>query len=154
MARGLRTGITVTGLGALSSFLDEMLEVAEWYNNQSAWVGTIVYYGPYLEFGTSRMPARPHWALAIQELISSQGEVGNLNPEAFFEEFRLSAKTNDPQALMLIALELERLVKEAITIRGLIDTGNYRGSISSGFTQDDVISKSRSRLTDPGSAAS
>lgn len=133
-------GIQVNGLTALISYFNVLKKAAKELASKEAWTGTVVYYGPMLEFGTQNMPAIPHWEVAAERMnISAEKE----------EELFLALTDPDEHVLMLVAIEFEAEVKKVIREKGLIDTGNYRASIVSGFTEQEVASKSASNAIDP-----
>lgn len=53
---------------------------AETGGNRAVYIGTNVYYAPYVELGTTKMPARPFLSQSIQ---SNKSEMENLFQEAF-----------------------------------------------------------------------
>jgi phage gpG-like protein len=111
-----------------------------------AWVGSAVEYGPYHEFGTSQIAAREHWRVAVAEIIEEVGGKSGPSDEIFEAAF-------SDHNLMAVALKIERRVKQIITEKHILDTGNYRGSVTSGSTDDEVFAKSASLAKDPRTVA-
>jgi hypothetical protein len=115
-----------------------------------AWVGSAVVYGPFQEFGTKVLQERPHWRVAIPEIIAMVGQDEGLQG-AVVDGL---VGDGDP-APIRIALMIERRVKEIIQAKGIIDTGNYRASIATGRTEkeafDESASKSRPGTVQEGS---
>ena len=102
------------------------------------WVGSAVPYGPFHEFGTQKITARPHWSPSIEIVTLKFG----LAPARQQNEF-VNAMILAPRGLVkLIAFDLERTVKQSITAQGIIDTGNYRGSIATGPTEEAAFGRS------------
>lgn len=99
-------------------------EIDDWSDAGSTYVGTAVSYGIFLEFGTSKMDPKPFFRPALAEAKADlKGFVRdhtNTTAEAVGSADRL---------VRVIALALERRVKEIITDKGLIDTGTLRASI-------------------------
>jgi hypothetical protein len=88
-------------------------------------VGTGVSYSVFLEFGTSKMDAKPFFRPAISE-VRSRGV------EGFIAEntgTTVDALGDAGDVLRVLALALERRIKEIITDKGLIDTGTLRASV-------------------------
>ncbi len=105
-----------------------------------AWVGSAVVYGPFQEFGTRVLRERPHWRVAIPEIIAEVGGDDRLQGAI------LDGLIGDGEpAPIQIALMIERRVKQIIRAKGIIDTGNYRGSIATGRTEEEVFAKSSSK---------
>jgi hypothetical protein len=111
-----------------------------------AWVGSAVVYGPFHEWGTSVIQARPHWRVAIAEIIGQAGGDVKMQNQVFEAVLK-------GEAPMEVALMLERRVKQIITSEHIIDTGNYRASIAAGKTEDEAFSRSAGRAKDPGTVA-
>lgn len=127
-------GLQLFGAAALRLAMARSIEAA--LQPQEYWVGSAVPYGPFHEFGTSRITARPHWSLAIPVVAAKYG---------------LSSQQNDlvnmmietPQGLVIqVAFDLERQVKIEIRAQGVIDTGNYVGAIATGPTEEAAFGKS------------
>jgi hypothetical protein len=88
-------------------------------------VGTAVFYSRFIEGGTSKMDARPFFQPAIAE-VRAEGVDGFIQANT-----RTSVDDLDDfkQILQVLALALERRIKEIITRKGIIDTGTLRASI-------------------------
>lgn len=109
---------------------------------QEYWAGSAVEYGAYIEFGTTRMPARPHWSTGIR-LVSMKYGLGADSTAA------VNDMISAPRGLVKkIAFDIERHVKKEIRAVGAIDTGNYRGSVTTGPTEDSTLAKSEGLRTD------
>lgn len=115
--------LNLDGLEAAINRLDELEDDVETLTTYT--VGTAVEYSVYLEFGTSKMDAKPYFRPAINE-VRAQGVDGFIAHNT-----RTSVETlPDADAVIrVLALALERRVKEIITEKGLIDTGTLRASI-------------------------
>lgn len=133
-------GLQLVGAAALRAAMARAIEAAR--EPQSYWVGSAVPYGPFHEFGTTRVVARPHWTLAIPVIAARYG---------------LSSQQNDlvnmmietPRGLVIqVAFDLERQVKLEIRAQGIIDTANYVGSIAAGETEEAAFALSESRRID------
>lgn len=127
--------IRTVGLGRLFDALTSMIEAAE--REGDWWVGTVVRYSSFIEFGTSKMRARPYFQPSILRVarrldFAKARTIGDrkrgrsmwavmVDPDA-------ETDSDSPLAERL-ALELEREVKETIKEKGLIDTGHLRASI-------------------------
>lgn len=115
--------LDVSGFEQALNEVDDTLE--DLRTTQRYLVGTNVEYAIYLEAGTSKMDAKPFFAPAINE-VRLQGVDGFI---------RHNTKTSVEQldtvnrVLQVLALALERRIKEIITNKGLIDTGTLRASI-------------------------
>lgn len=113
-------------LGGFERALDEIDGTIEDLETQKHYlVGTAVEYSIYLEAGTSKMDAKPFFGPAINE-VRLQGVDGFIRHNT-----RTSVEALDTvdDVLKVLALALERRVKEIITQKGLIDTGTLRASI-------------------------
>jgi phage protein, HK97 gp10 family len=89
-------------------------------------VGTAVFYSRFIEAGTSKMDARPFFQPALTE-VRAEGVDGFIRANT-----RTSVDDLDDfeQVLQVLALALERRIKEIITAKGIIDTGTLRASIT------------------------
>jgi len=88
-------------------------------------VGTGVFYAQFLEFGTSKMDAKPFFRPAINE-VRTQGVDGFI---ARNTGTSVEAQEDAADVLRILALALERRIKEIITEKSLIDTGTLRASV-------------------------
>jgi len=107
--------------------IEELKDIEDDLGQGGPWVvGTAVNYSIYLEFGTSRMRARPF----VRPVLS---EVRTQGIEDFIQDnTRTSvAQIDDVNELVrVLALSMERRIKEVITEKGLIDTGTLRASVA------------------------
>lgn len=133
-------GLQLFGTAQLLAAMNRAIEAAR--EPQSYWVGSAVTYGPFHEFGTTSIVARPHWSVAIPVialrygLSSQQNELVNMMIET-------------PRGLVIqVAFDLEREVKLQIKAQGVIDTANYVGSIAAAETEEAAFSLSQSRMID------
>lgn len=102
------------------------------------WVGSAVPYGPFHEFGTARIVARPHWQPTLIVITQLYGLASPKNQNSF-----VNSMIEAPRGLVKrIAFDIERQVKISITSQGIIDTGNYRGSIATGPSEEEAFGKS------------
>jgi hypothetical protein len=107
------------------------------------WVGSAVPYGPFHEFGTTRITARPHWQPSIAATVIKFGLATRRQQNQF-----VNAMIEAPRGLVeLVAFDLERAVKQSIASQGILDTGNYRGSIATGPTEEAAFGKSVGQTT-------
>lgn len=117
-------GMEVDGI---STTLEEIDDLEERWTGGADWVvGTRVEYAVFLEYGTRHMDPKPFMRPVIVE-VSMHG------PENFVDRHtRTSADDVDSieEFLRVLALALERRIKEIITRKGLIDTGTLRASIA------------------------
>lgn len=146
-------GVEVDGMGDVLSDLDELKD--DFSGPNEDWVvGTPVEYSQYLEYGTTAHRVEPTDADALQFEIngdiaySSGHEVSGIDPTPFFRpavnEVRLQGpmgfirhnSRKEPEDiestrefLQTLSLALEGRIKEIITRKGLIDTGNLRASV-------------------------
>jgi hypothetical protein len=128
-----------------------------------AWVGSAVEYGPMQEFGTRFLQERPHWRVAIPEIVAEVG--GNQREQNAVLDAMIAREVQgvglgeigsiDPgmTAPIVVALKIERRVKQIITAKGIIDTGNYRASVATGRSQESAFARSAARATDPDTVA-
>ncbi len=120
-----------------------------------AWVGSAVEYGPMNEFGTDVMEERPHWRVAIPQIVAELG--GNKAAQnevldamlglgdGFDPSGDVASIQSGGNAPLFVALKIERRVKQLMTSLGIIDTGNYRASVATGKTEDEAFAKSVAR---------
>jgi hypothetical protein len=115
--------LNLNGLEAAINRLDELEDDVETLTTYT--VGTAVEYSLYLEFGTSQMDAKPFFRPAINE-VRAQGVDGFI---AHNTRTSVEALPDADAVIRVLALALERRVKEIITDKSLIDTGTLRASI-------------------------
>jgi len=115
--------LNLDGLEAAINRLDELEDDVETLTTYT--VGTAVEYAVYLEFSTSKMDAKPFFRPAINE-VRAQGVDGFI---AHNTRTTLEAQDSLDDVLRVLALAIERRVKEIITRKGLIDTGTLRASV-------------------------
>jgi hypothetical protein len=123
-------------------------------------VASIVFYGPYQEWGTRKLPARPHWRPAAREIrargistrhLAARTAGGRFTWANTPGEIVLQTFGRDP-VKDIVAGQLTRAVRKWIRIKDVIDTTNYLLSIAEGDTAQEALEKSRSRLLDPSTA--
>lgn len=141
----------IVGLAQMALFFKLMGQHTSW---SDAWVGSAVEYGPYQEFGTDRFPERPHWRNAIPFVVQMVEGRPGLQAELLQEmlapdggNFPSANIESGGEAPLAIAKMIEREVKLEITALGIIDTGNYRGSITTGATEASTYAASAARAT-------
>lgn len=128
--------LRLVGVSQLAKVFQDVIDAAR--NPGEWWVGSAVPYGPFHEFGTQKIVARPHWNPSINAVTAKFG----LAPARQQNEF-VNAMIEAPRGLVkLIAFDLERTVKVSITQQGIIDTGNYRGSVATGPTEEQAFGAS------------
>ena len=131
--------LQLTGVAAILKGMGDAIDAA--LGPQEFWVGSAVPYGPFHEFGTSKLTARPHWALAIA-LISEKYHLSSVQDQQMLVNAMLEA----PRGLVrIIAFDLERAVKIQINVQHVIDTSNYFGSIATGPSEADAFQSSLSK---------
>lgn len=121
-------------------------------------VGTAVVYARYLEFGTSRMTARPFMRPAAMELRARglRSRVGFARGAGGRFTFsntptELYIRTVPPGGITAnLASQHVRTVRKIIDRKGLVRTTNLRRSIASGRTVAVMLERSRSRAILPG----
>lgn len=114
-------------------------------NQRDAWVGTVVFYGPYHEFGTQHLRARPHWRPAITQVITEVSGSKPAQHDVLLHMIGTKKIQGHGSAPLAVALRIERAVKVHITKQGVIDTGNYRASVAAGISRGAVERESLSR---------
>lgn len=130
---GLSASIQTAGLAQLIGVLGEMRDAAE--SEVPWWVGTVVVYAPFLEFGTAKMMARPFWKPAVLQVAREMvGRGVKARRVAQQEDGRklyslIMTGKEDSSFTRELAFRLERAVKQQIRRKGLIDTGNLRASV-------------------------
>lgn len=136
--------------------MEEMLEDAQDVEGGEAWVGTAVYYGVFLEFGTSRMEPRPWLQRSIEQLRDDYmgmmlKAISTWTVSEVFDA-----------APIEIAQEAERRIKTDMGGQDspappgdfpAVDTGNLRASIASGKTSGKMLANSAANAEDPGETA-
>ncbi len=129
----------VFGAAQLFKAINKAVEAAQ--GPKEYFVGSAVVYGPFHEFGSARVSARPHWQPAIGAVALKYGLAAPAQQNQF-----VNAMIEAPEGLVkLIAFDLERHVKLSITAQHIIDTGNYRGSIATGKTESEAFGNSVSK---------
>jgi len=115
--------LTLDGVETVTESLDDLIDDVETLTPYT--VGTGVEYALFLEFGTSKMDAKPFFRPAITE-VRAQGVDGFIHRNT---QTRVAALDDIDSVLRVLSLALERRIKEIITDKGLIDTGTLRASI-------------------------
>jgi hypothetical protein len=114
------------GLDGLEARIEELEDLADDVQTVTTYtVGSGVEYAVYLEFGTSKMDAKPFFRPAINE-VRAQGVEGFV---AHNTKTSVDALPDIDAVIKVLALALERRVKEIVTEKGLIDTGTLRASV-------------------------
>jgi hypothetical protein len=114
------------GLDGIEAAIEELDDLEDDVETLTTYtVGTAVEYSLYLEFGTSKMDAKPFFRPALNE-IRAQGVEGFI---AHNTRTSVAALGDIDSVLRALALALERRIKEIITDKGLIDTGTLRASV-------------------------
>lgn len=141
----------IAGVAALENALTGLISHAEsareWY------VGTVVEYAPYLEFGTSKMDPHPYFKPAMIQL-ATRLKIGR-STAAGWQEIHAGSDIwkllvgSEAGPVQKIAFALEGEVKKVIREKGLIDTGNLRASISAAPTLAKVYQVSQENLIRP-----
>jgi len=115
--------IDINGLEEHQRELQDQAE--QWSQPSGSWyVGTAVEYAVYVEFGTSKMDARPFFRPALVEAQRDLEEFVRSNHKK-----TLSQVDSPSELVRVIADALERRIKIIITEKGLIDTGTMRASV-------------------------
>jgi len=146
----MRFDMDIHGLEEHQRQLQEQAE--QWSQSSGSWyVGTAVSYAVYVEFGTSKMDAKPFFRPALVEAKRDLSEFIRENTQKTLQQ------VDDPAELVrTIAFALERRVKEIITEKGLIDTGTMRASVkavkggASALPDEDDIDPAASATAEVG----
>jgi hypothetical protein len=115
--------LELQGLEQALARLEELEEDVETLSTYT--VGTGVEYAVYLEFGTSKMDAKPFVRPTINE-VRIQGVDGFI---AHNTKTTVDAQESLNDVIRILAFAMERRMKEIITQKGLIETGTLRASI-------------------------
>jgi len=103
---------------SIAELQEDYREPGDWY------VGTAVEYAIYLEFGTSKMDAKPFVRPAVHAYQS------NLKAAIATDTRTTLAEIGSAEELVqTVAIGLERRIKRIITAKGLIETGTMRASV-------------------------
>lgn len=116
--------LELDGLADIQESLDDLEE--RWTGGERWVVGTGVEYAIYLEFGTRYMDPKPFVRPAVREL-RLQGVEGFIRHNT---RTSITAIDTVEELVRVLALGLERRIKEIITQKGLIDTGTLRASVA------------------------
>lgn len=138
--------MSLEGDDELRSWFDRAKEGA--LAERAWWVGTIVVYAWYLEFGTRFMTAKTFFTPAIHRVANSIAGVSSGSVQVM-----PTLLSKDASVVRDLAFELERQVKAIITEKGLIVTSNLRSSIAAGPSVDEMIQASGQGIAaegDPG----
>ncbi len=126
------------GIGVLSSFLNRVLNIATQENRRDEWyVASTVVYGEVLEWNT------PHWRVAIY-ILANQIEFSGEEQQEMLNAMIAGGSLREETILRLKAT-----IKDLIKANGLIDTGNYIGSIAVGSSREEAFMQSDMQLLDP-----
>lgn len=123
----------------LEEHLDEVeSERDRWAEPSGTWaVGTAVNYSLFVEYGTSKMDARPFFRPALAEAERDLSAFVRDNTETSLQNI------DGPQELVkTIAFALERRIKQIITEKELIDTGALRASVAAVRTESELKGRS------------
>lgn len=133
-------------LSGFSRLMSAFQAAQEWADRQGDhwWVGTVVHYAPYLEFGTSRIRARRYFRNAVKR--TARRTASARIQRALGKDVGLPGP-DSPDLTKVLAFALEEEVRDEIRRQGLIDTGNLRGSFAAGPTLSEEKSKSRQNTT-------
>lgn len=102
------------GLGNIVAALDNLKLSVE---GDTVYVtGSSAEYSVHLEFGTSRMGARPAMRKAVSTVSRNLGSIA-------------SDASSEEEVVKLVALAIEREWKRNIVDMDIIDTGNYLNSV-------------------------
>lgn len=112
----------INGIGSLREEFDDRID--DWSGGGTVYVGTAVEYAVYVEFGTSKMNARPFFRPVVNDARIDTAGFLDRNTKTSISEIDSADKL-----VRTLALAIERRVKEIITEKGLIDTGTMRASI-------------------------
>jgi len=116
-------GLEVEGFAAAIEELEDLIDDLD--SDREFLVGTGVEYSVFLEFGTSKMDPKPFFQPALNE-VRLEGVEGFI---AHNTRTSVEAQDSLDDVLRVLALAIERRVKEIITRKGLIDTGTLRASL-------------------------
>lgn len=135
-------GMVTSGIQSLQHSFQRFIDAAHGLEEEEWWVGTVVEYAIYHEFGTRRMRARPWFRPAIRKVRLRFGAGAAIDSRKLWQDI-LAGR---PGLVRTIALELEREAKQEIRRKGLIDTGNMRASVTAAPTKQDAASESERRV--------
>lgn len=144
-------GLDIEGLDEARASLEALADGDFDADSDTWWIGTVVRYAPFLEFGTVKMVAKPFFRPAVQRVKRWWGAGGAMGGISNRLERQMTF-TLDAMAevtLEQVAFRLEREVKNLIKTKGLIDTGNLRDSIAAAPSKDLMDRASQVRLQDP-----
>jgi hypothetical protein len=129
------------GIKTLIEAFDEILKMGLEEQRRGDWyVVSAVEYAEILEWNT------PHWRVAIQMVA---------------DEITLDVKQQQDMLNIMIAggsltkatvTRLASKIRMLISANGLVDTGNYIGSIAIGPTQGEAFLNSEAQLLDPSTS--
>ena len=138
--------MTTTGLALVTAELASYKKGANISGSSEWWVGTVVPYAPFTEFGTRSMPARPWFRTAIKQTAAMTGVRNTaLSPDKMWAALVTPELAGRDYAGQ-VAFQLLRNAKKQIRILHVIDSGNLRGSIAIGESRGKM--RARSRLLD------
>ena len=114
------------GLDGFEAAINELDQLEEDVSTIGTYtIGTGVEYSVFLEFGTSKMDAKPFFGPAINE-VRLQGVPGFIRHNT---QTTVDAQETIDDVIRVLAFALERRIKQIITQKGLIDTGTLRASV-------------------------
>lgn len=126
------------GMNLLRTFLDKIINIGVQEDRREEWyVVSSVVYGEVLEWNT------PHWRVAIH-ILSNQIEFSGEEQQEM-----LNAMVAGGSLKKETILRLKAVITDLIRANGLIDTGNYIGSIAVGPSREEAFAQSDIQLLDP-----
>lgn len=124
------------GITGLIAAFQQIIDSAIKSNNSEWFVASAVVYGEVLEWNT------PHWRVAIHILASE------IQFDGREQQNIINAMIAGGFISKEVILRLKAKVQDMILAHGLVDTGNYLGSIAIGPSMDEALSESDAILLD------
>lgn len=135
-----------TGLAAVQLELASYQRGASISGSSEWWVGTVVEYAAFTEFGVRGRPGRPWFRTAIKQTAAMTGVRNTaLSPEKMWAAL-VTPELAGRDFAGTVAFQLLRNAKRQIRIMHVIDSGNLRGSVTIGESRGKM--RARSRLLD------
>jgi hypothetical protein len=132
--------IRFAGMAALDAAFDQIIGAAGRENKGQWYVASAAEYAGILEWRT------PHWRVAVQMLAD---EVTMSQPE---QQEYLNAMVAGGSMTKKMVMTLKATIRRQIKLHGLVDTGNYIGSIAIGPSEGEAFINSEDQLIDPSTS--
>lgn len=147
----MRVWFNFFGISSAITAIQELLDAVINSTERGYWVASAADYGLYLEYGTWKMQARPHWRPAVEKLTSDEGV-------AFREYSRADGGIKNVmlaggEISKIFAIMLRNEVKANILAKGIYRTGNYYNSIAIGEGRQSALMASAKMMKLPDTVA-